>query len=171
MTTNISVAHPSKFRLVFPHLPFLPDTEDGKTEKGDALLLYCSEVTLPDLAMEAQEVPNQFYNGKYATNVLSYGDMEVVYTLDEKFTNYKFLFQWMMYMKDPEEFEVKQDAKVDATLMVYTNNDNPKFKFTLKGIFPVALAGIGFNKKVNDTEDMENSVTFAIEYYKIEELD
>lgn len=169
MSTNISAAHPSKFRLVLPFLPFLPDTDNGKTEKGDSVLLYCSEVTLPDLTMNHLEVPNQIYEGKYASASLTYGNMEVTYSLDEKFTNYKMLFGWMMHMKHPESFECKQ-AKVDATLMIYTNNDNPKFKFVLKDIFPIALNGINFNKKINDSNDLENNVTFAMSYYLIEEV-
>jgi hypothetical protein len=164
MTTNISTAHPTKFRLVFPFLPFL-----GENEKGDALILYCSEVTLPDLSMEPDIIPNQMYDSKFATKNLSYGDMEVVYTIDEKFTNYKLLFEWMMYLKDPERFEVRNE-KIDASLMIYTNNDNPTFKFNLKSIFPINLSGINFSKKTADTEDMENNVTFAMEYYLIEEV-
>ena len=74
-----------------------------------------------------------------------------------------------MYLKHPEEFEVK-NQKIDASLMIYTNNDNPSFKFNLKNIFPIGLAGINFNKKTSDTEDLENIVTFAMEYYLIEEV-
>lgn len=164
MSTNISSFHPTKFRLVFPFLPFL-----GENEKVDALVLYCSEVTLPDLSMEPDIIPNQSYDSKYITKNLNYGDMDVVYAIDEKFTNYKLLFQWMMYLKHPEEFEVK-NQKIDASLMIYTNNDNPSFKFNLKNIFPIGLAGINFNKKTSDTEDLENIVTFAMEYYLIEEV-
>lgn len=164
MTTNISTAHPTKFRLVFPYLPFL-----GDNEKADSLVLYCSEVTLPDLSLEADIIPNQSYDSKYPTKNLNYGDMDVVYAIDEKFTNYKLLFEWMMYIKHPERYEVRTQ-KIDASLMIYTNNDNPSFKFNLKNIFPIGLAGINFNKKTSDTEDIENNVTFAMEYYLIEEI-
>ena len=164
MTTNISTAHPTKFRLVFPFLPFL-----GENEKGDALVLYCSEVSLPDMNMEPEVVPNQSYDGKYPTSNLQYSDMEVVYTIDEKYNNYKLIHEWMMYIKHPERFEVV-NQKVDASLMIYTNNDNPTFKFNLKSIFPIAISGINYNKKTSDTEDLENSVTFAMDYFLIEEL-
>ena len=164
MTTNIGSAHSSKFRLVFPFLPFL-----GENEKGDDLILYCSEVTLPDLSMEPDVVPNQMYDSKFATKNLQYGDLEAVYSVDEKFSNYKLLFRWMMYLKDPERFEVR-NQKIDASLLIYTNNDNPTFKFNLKSIFPIGLAGINFNKKTGDADDLENSVSFAMEYYLIEDI-
>ena len=164
MTQNISTAHPSKFRLVFPFLPFL-----GDDEKGDALLLYCSKVTLPDLSMEPDIIPNQFYDAKVPTRNLTYGDMEVTYTLDEKYTNYSLLFNWLMYLKHPEGFIVRNEP-INATLMIYSNNDNPKFKFELKNIFPLALTGIDFDKTVNTTDDMEATVTFAMEYFLIEEI-
>lgn len=169
MSTNISTAHSSKYRLLFPYLPFLPDTESGKIEKGDSLLLYCSEVSLPNMDMEQIEVPNQMFNNKFAGGNINYGNLEVVYSLDENFTNYKFLWNWMMYLKNPETFG-HTEKKVDATLMIYTNNDNPKFKFILKDIFPISIDGINFNKKTGDVEDMENTTIFSLSYYLIEEL-
>lgn len=161
MGKNISTSHSTRHRLVFPFLPFL-----GDSEKGDDFILFCSEISMPGLSMEVEEIPEQFYNRKMPSKNLQYGDLVATYTIDEKFDNYKFLFNWIMYLKSPESFGVVSQ-KIDASLFIYTNNDNPLFDFQLKNIFPFELSGIEFNKKNNSAESLEGTVSFAMEYYLI----
>lgn len=158
---NISTAHSTRHRLVFPFLPFL-----GENEKADDMILFCSEVSMPGLSMEVEEIPEQFYDRKMPTKNLRYGDLTVTYTIDEKFDNYKLLFNWLMYLKSPESFGVNKE-QIDVSLFIYSNNDNPLFSFTLKNIFPFELTGIEFNKKNNTADVMEGTVSFAMEYYLI----
>lgn len=162
---NMASAHASKFRLVFPYLPFL-----GDNEKADALTLYCGKVTFPDLSMEVTEVPSPYYNLKVPSNTLTYGDLIVNYSISENYDNYKLLFEWMMYIKNPERFEVRKDAQVNASLMVYTNQSKPDFSFKLHNIFPSSLMGIDFDKTMSDISDIENQCTFTIDYFEVEEL-
>ena len=46
---------------------------------------------------------------------------------------------------------------------MYSNNDNPKTEFVLHNIFPIAIEPLTLDKKLEDSEDLESTVTFAIE--------
>ena len=158
---NISTAHPTKFRLVFPFLNFLEDKE-----KGEDLILFCSEVQLPGITLDTIIIETPFYDQKEASNKISFDDVIVTYTIDEKFDNYKLLLNWLLYLKHPERFEVR-NQKVTASLFTYTNNENPGTEFILHNIFPISIEPVNFDTKIEDIEDILNTVSFAIEYFEI----
>ena len=161
--TNISSAHPSKFRIVFPYMDFL-----GDNEKGEDLVIWCSEVTLPGITMDVTEIENPYYTQKVPSSRLTFDEITITYSLDELYTSYKFIHSWLMYCKDPERFEVR-DAVVDASLHIYSNNSNQQFSFTLKNVFPTAIDPIMFTKREESSDDFEHTATFAVEYFLINE--
>lgn len=162
--TNISTSHPSKFRLVLPFLDFLSDTE-----KGDDLILYCSEITLPGITLEPTIVETPYHDFKEPSNKITFDDLIVTYSVDELFVNYTLLLDWLYYLKDPERFEVR-DQKINATLLIYSNNDNPKTAVDFTNIFPIAIEPITFDKRVEDSEDLEHTVSFAAETFSVRSL-
>ena len=165
MTTpkNISTAHPTKWRLVFPFLNFLTDKE-----KGDDLILFCSEVQLPGITLDTILVETPYYEQKEASNKISFDDLIITYSIDEKYDNYKLLLDWLLYIKSPLNYEIR-NQKVTASLFTYTNNENPSTEFVLHNIFPISIEPINFDSKVEDSEDIPHTVSFAIEYFTIRE--
>jgi len=165
MTTprNISTAHPTKWRLVFPFLNFLSDKE-----KGDDLILFCSEVQLPGITLDTILIETPYYEQKEASNKISFDDLIITYSIDEKYNNYKLLLDWLLYIKHPERYEIR-NQKVTASLFTYTNNENPSTEFVLHNIFPVSIEPISLDNKIEDSEDILHTVSFAIEYFTIRE--
>jgi len=165
MTTprNISTAHPTKWRLVFPFLNFLSDKE-----KGDDLILFCSEVQLPGITLDTVLIETPYYEQKEASNKISFDDLIITYSIDEKYNNYKLLLDWLLYIKHPERYEIR-NQKVTASLFTYTNNENPSTEFVLHNIFPVSIEPISLDNKIEDSEDILHTVSFAIEYFTIRE--
>lgn len=164
---NISFAHLSKFRLVFPFMEFL--SSGSTNEKGNSMTLYCSQVSLPSVSITQTNVETPYYTMKLGNRGMTWGDLTAVYAVDEYYDNFEFLYNWFMFMQDPELYNLgNTEGMVDATLMIYSNNDNPKFKFTLKNIFPIALGGLEYSKELTDNSDMKHTVTFSMDYYKLE---
>jgi hypothetical protein len=167
MATNISFANKSKFRLVLPFMEFL--STESVNEKGNSMTLYCSNVILPNVAMTQTTIGTPYYDMKISNRGLSWGDLSVVYSVDEYYNNFEFIYNWFMYMHDPEIQNLgNTSGMVDATLYIYSNNDNPKLRFTLNNIFPTQISGIDFTKEIMDTEDIKHQVTFSLDYYKLE---
>jgi hypothetical protein len=169
MTTpkNISFAHLSKFRLVFPYMDFLSTT--GTNEKGNSMTLYCSHVNLPTVAITQTLVGTPYYDMKISNRGMAWGDLTAIYSVDEYYSNFEFLYKWFMFMHNPELYNLgNTSGMVDASLMIYSNNDNPKFRFSLKNVFPIGLSGLEFSKEAVDNADIKHSVTFSVDYYKLE---
>jgi hypothetical protein len=159
-TLNVSTAHPSKFKLVFPYMEFL-----GTRERGEYFNLWCSEVNLPGIKLGIDKVVNQLYTDSQPDGMITFGDLEVTFSIDELFENYGFIYNWMMYINNPERLKVNNPL-IDATLHVYSNNNNPKLKFTIKDINPYSLSDIKFSTKTSDVKDMEAKVVFSISYFQ-----
>jgi len=158
---NISTSHRSNFRLVFPFMPFL-----GTNEKADSILLYLKEVTLPEVELEVTDIPTQFMDFKTASNKLKYGNLTVSFAISELFINYKFIYNWMMAIKDPELWPVI-NRQVEATLHVLSNMKNPKLTIELFDLFPISLSSLDFKYTTEDANDLTAEATFAFNYYKI----
>lgn len=166
---NISFAHPSKFRLVFPFMPFMDEFYSTEKEAGRTFTLYCSQVSLPAFSMPSIGVDTPYYQMKIPYEGMSFGELTAVYSVDEYFNNFQFLYNWMLRMKNPEEYNLGgKNEMITASLFIYSNNDNPKFRFTLVNVFPVGLGAINFSKEQADGEDLKHSVTFTLDYYKLE---
>lgn len=171
MTTpkNISFTHPSKFRLVFPFMDFMNSFYNYNRESGKDFTLYCSSVSLPPFNMPTVTVDTPYYPMKIPYNEMNWGEIQATYSIDEYFNNFEFLYHWMMLMKNPELYNLGGPPEmITASLHIYSNNDNPKFRFSLVNIFPTSLGSISFTKESMDTEDLKHNVTFSLDYYKLE---
>lgn len=166
---NISFSHTSKFVLSFPFLPFL-DTPNQK-ERGESVTLNCSNVVLPGMTITPTTIENAGYHDfKIPNSDIKFGDMAITYHVDEMFENYEMLYTWLLFMKNPETWST-QDAlsgMVNASLHIATNNDNLKFRFTLVNFWPTALGSLTFNKADTTGDDLENTATFTMDYWKLE---
>lgn len=169
MTTNISFSHKSKFHLDFPYMEFLPLSSYGTTEKGKGLTLFCSSVNLPSVSVTQTEVPTPYYTMKLSNRAMTWGNFTATYSVDEYYNNFEFMYNWFMYMHNPETYNLgNTGGMVDASLHIYSNNDNAKFRFTLKNIFPIELGSIDYTKEITDGEDLKHTVTFSMDFYKLE---
>jgi len=162
---NLSTAHKSNFRLVFPFLPFF-----SGNEKGDSVLLYLKSLSLPELSTPPVDVKTQYgITVQEPGNELNYGNLNVTFTLTERFENYKMLYTWMMKTKSPETFEIATNTKVDAFLHILTNNKNPKVKIKFINIFPIGLSEVSLDYTEESSADLDISATFAFNYFIIED--
>lgn len=166
---NISFSHPSKYRLVFPYMSFMDSFSSTGKERGKDFTLFCSNVVLPPVTTTPVTVETPYYNMKIANPDQSWGELQATYSVDEYFINYKFLSNWFRAIHNPEEYYLGGVPEmITASLHIYSNNDNPKFRFTLVNIFPISLGSINFTKESMDSDDLKHTVSFSIDYYKME---
>lgn len=166
---NISFSHPSKYRLVFPYMSFMDTFSDTGKERGKDFTLFCSNVILPSVVTSPVSVENPYYNMKIPNPDQNWGELQATYSVDEYFINYQFLMNWFKAIHNPEEYKLGGPAEmITASLHIYSNNDNPKIRFTLVNIFPISLGSINFTKESTDTDDLKHTVVFSVDYYKIE---
>ena len=164
MAFNFSTSHETNYRLTFPFMSFL-ETSEAK-EKGDSVLLFCKSVTLPGVDLGVTTVGSQFIEHKEPSKDLSFGNLDITFAVDELFNNYKFLYNWITYAKDPERFGI-QRSMIDATLSILSNKKNVKVEISLKNLFPISLSSIPFTYESEDINDLDISASFAFNYFTI----
>ena len=167
-TLNYSTAHETNFRLIFPFLPFL--CVGSEIEKGEQFLLYCKAVNIPSVSLEVTNVDNQWTRTKKPSKELTFTEVTATFAVDELFTNYKFLLDWIYYLKNPESFgHNHQSASVNASLHILSNNKNPKVDIVLNNIFPINISEVPFTVNSTESRDLDATVTFSIDYFTIGE--
>lgn len=162
---NLSSAHETNYKLVFPYLPFLQSGVDS--EKGDSVLLYCKTVNLPRVGIDLTIIPSQFIIFKEPSKDISYDNLVVTFAVDELFVNYKFIYNWITYAKHPEKFEIKR-SNVDVSLHILSNKKNPKANILFKNLFPIELSEIPMTYMSDNSDDLIATATFAFNYFLME---
>ena len=166
-TLNISTTHESNYRLIFPFIPFL--NSDLDKEKKSSFQLYCKTVTLPAVELETIDVETATVTLKEPTNKLRTADLTVTFAIDEFFKNYTFIYNWMLAIKTPEKWPLKtKNTKIDASLIILTNNKNPKLQVKLIDLFPKNLSEVPFSYITDTSNDLIATAIFSLNYFLIE---
>ena len=161
---NFSNSADVNFRFTFPMLPFM------NYEKGTDVLLYCKNVNLPGVAGEITNIGTPFIPIKDVSNILTYEDLSLSFAIDELFKNYKYLYNWRLALKNPEEFGFKtKREKVNGTLHILTNNKNPIIDIVFHNLLPVSIGNIDFAHTSSTSDDLMVNASFAFDYFTIEE--
>ncbi len=126
---------------------------------------FCTSVNLPDVAIAGADIPYRGVNLSSPGDRLSFGDFSITANVTENFENYIETFDWMHKNVNLSGKEV-EDAKEDATLMVYTSHNNVSKQIRFKGIFPVSLSELAFDTKQTSIEYVEMTIGFAYTSYE-----
>lgn len=118
--------------------------------------------------MEVTVLPSQFVEFKQPSKNITFENFTITYALNELFTNYKFIYDWIIASKNPESFGINERAKADISLHILTNKKNPKATITFIDAFPVTLSEVPFTYVSDNADDVLVSATFAYNYFRIE---
>ncbi len=118
--------------------------------------------------MELTILPSQFLDFKQPSKNITFENFTITYALNEPFTNYKFIYNWIIAAKDPSRFGLNERTKADISLHILTNKKNPKAIITFFDAFPVNLSEIPFTYVSDNADDVLVNATFAYNYFRIE---
>lgn len=94
--------------------------------------------------------------------------------IDEDLVVWETMFNWMKSCTDYidfKEFKPQEQHMVDdGNIIVLTNANVPKLKFTYYGLFPVSISNIDFTSEDSGGRFMTASVGFMFSYYKLTRL-
>lgn len=124
---------------------------------------------LPDVTVDAVEVPTRFNPGKEANNRVTFSDLTVEFLVDEDLQNWISVFDWMTELGMPKEHNYRgfKQRFSDATLIIYSSHNNPIVKFKFVEVFPNNLSGINFTEKDSETVMISATATFSVLYYEV----
>ena len=152
-----------KFLMVFDVPPILKTFSKGlESDRTNSTIIpdtiqfsifgtIVPEITVP--AVENRYSGNTFYISSNSKN--SYPPVNVKFTLDNEYSNYWVIYQWLNLLHDEKQGRYNannivvdknfSDYQTDITIYGLDEYDNKRIKFTYKKAFPTSINGIDYN--------------------------
>jgi hypothetical protein len=130
----------------------LPNRFRFMLKRAPQVEFWVQEIELPGFSMESPEQPNPLVTIPHPGDHIAYETLGITMLLDEELANYREIHDWMRGLGTPyqlEEYAVLQDAdpmadagvRSEITVFLLNGQQQPKWKFTYHGAFPIALGG------------------------------
>lgn len=146
--TNLNSLHSSKYRLILTKLPHVQ--------------YFCTKATIPAFNIGTVDQPTIFNPIKRPGGAIQHPPLTVEFIVQEDLKNWYELFRWVRECSNYTSFDDYRgpDEHLDSTasMIVMTNANNPKMKFTFDGLWPVSVGDLSFQSS-ND-EDMKCTASF-----------
>lgn len=152
LQVNPSFALPQNFRLLI----------DGVKYKN--AMFAVQRATLPDITAEAAPVARPQRNIGFTPDKLTYSDLSVSFLVDEDFTNYTEIHDWMYGGVTVEEDDSKYR---DISLLILGSHNNKVREFKFISAFPTNLSSLDFDSTISDADYLVANVTFHYSYFRI----
>jgi hypothetical protein len=143
---------------------------------------FCQSASIPTMALGSAILPTPLVDIPTPGDKLTFGELTIKFQIQENFANYMELFSWMVtlgFPQDNAQFATKNiyarsrgDSRPavrksdiedysDATLTVYTADNNPVAEFRFADCFPIRLEGLDFSSTNESGEYMIGTATFV----------
>lgn len=129
-----------------------------------------------DISMEEANVPTPFAHIPLPGNVIVPSVIRVTFKVDENFTNYLEIYNWLTGLGHPDSLQQHQDLSEgdgvlsDLSLIVMDSTFNPNYEFVYKHAFPVSLSGLNFDTTDTEVNYVSATATFKFEYYDLNSI-
>ncbi len=135
-----------------------------KLEIGDVpeLNYFIQTTELPNINL--QEVPTPYSNNAVYVpgDTIDWDPLNITFLVDEDYTNFKFLHNWIQETKRNRLGAVLRDL----TLLIMNNNKNVTTRVAFRYAFPTMLGNVSFDSSENDTIPVICSAIFRYQYYE-----
>ena len=152
-----------------------------KLTRAPNLNFFVTDVVLPSITLGSIEVPTPFKFVSLANNKLDFGDLGITFRLDEDFESYFEIYNWLIALGFPDNFDqyasIKNAPKgskytefSDATLTVLSSDMVPNLEITFENLFPISLSDINFTVSDIDVNYVNMTVYFKYKIYRVRKL-
>lgn len=114
--------------------------------RGASFTYFTQNVTLPTITLPPVQVGTPFQDMRLAGDHIDVKPLQVEFMVDENMDNYFFLWEWLVELGYPNDYQQYADINnrqakyVDATLTVFNNIKQPSRYINFQQLYPIALA-------------------------------
>lgn len=148
--------------------------------RAPAVVYNVQNIRFPGVQMSSGESPTPFVPIP-TTGKLTYSPLDVSFRLNEDMTDYLELYNWMVALASPVDFDAYKALKnagagaveslySDVSLQIMNSSMNSNILITFYDAFPVSLGDIEFNSTDTSVNYIECSVEFKYLRYDIKVL-
>jgi hypothetical protein len=150
-------------------------------KRSPLLNFFVQKINIPSIDLGTFNQPSPLLNIPYAGDHLNYSEFQVEFKVDENFTNYLEIHNWikgLAYPENQEQYaalsrnpkESGESIKSDISVIIADGLKNPNFEITFTDAFPISLSGLEFDTRNSDVDYITSAVTFKYTYYNIIKL-
>lgn len=169
LTTNKNFLSPLGFKFQLQRAPNLE--------------YFCQSVNVPALTLGASNLETPFVRLPVPGDRLLFGELNVVFRVDEDLKTYTEIYDWLIALGFPESFDQYTlstnravaggtDTSIvsDARLTIMTNSMNPNYEINFRDMYPLALSDLQFDTKDTEVDYIEATATFLYRDFKINKI-
>lgn len=163
---NINLLSPLNYKFVISRLP--------------NTTYFCQSVIMPDVTLDNFKLPNMFVPINIAGTKIDFGVLQLVFKVDEEMNNYLEIFNWMIGLGFPDDFNQYSELKAnikgnqglesDGSLIIASSSKNPAIDITFIDLFPVGLTDLVFKSTDSTVNFITATATFAFRQFKINKI-
>jgi len=167
---NQNYAQSTKFQLNFSRLPYMN--------------FFCTQVNLPGISIKPYPQTTAFIDLHVPGNKLEYEDLQIKFLIDEDYKSWFDVHDWIRGMAFPTGFDEYVDLKnkfraqpsvkpvqySDASLMIYTNKNNPNLLIKFFEVFPTSITSISYDVEQNADTIISADAAFKFAYFEVERV-
>lgn len=175
--TNLNFLTPSQFVFTMQRL--------------EGVSFTCQTANLPNVSMGSSMQMTRMKDAPLPGDTINFGDLLVTFLVDENFTNFIALKDWMVqvtsdidtddfnrYINRQAEFPTARNSTLkpiaptmtDATMTITDSNNNANVEVRFKDLFPTSLEAIQFDITDTSMPYLTASASFTFSYYDIVKL-
>lgn len=165
--TNRNFLSPLKFSL--------------QIKKAPHVNFFLQGVNLPPISMTPAVTPNPFVDIPNHGEHLRFGELTVRYKVDEDFQNYQELYNWLIALGKPENFDQYRDLQnnpiytgdtiySDISIIANRSTDMGHYEISFTDAYPIAVADIKFNTDLEDVMFITSSATFRYTNFTLKQI-
>ena len=165
--TNPSFLSPLGFRLQIKRTPNVN--------------YFVQSVELPSVSLGDVNVDTPFTRIPFPGTRLTFGNLQVTFKVDENMSNYLEIYNWMMGLGFPDNFEQYKSLAgagtmsgdgvfSDIQLLVLSSAMQPIQEINFQDCFPVDISSLSFDSTSVDVSYLTATVTFANRRFTVKTL-
>lgn len=159
--TNINYLSPVGFRF---NVEYLPNTN-----------WFITSVNLPGISLGEAVQPTPLMPTYVPGNDIAFDPLTVTFLVDEDLQNWRELFDWMMgigFPNDYDEYKAQKALQIysDASLSILNSNMNVNYVIKFEDLHPTSLSEIQFDSGSSDVEPPTATITFRYLHYSYEKI-
>jgi hypothetical protein len=152
LVENISFANPSSFRLVIDNLKY-PNAQ------------YTVQLaSIPDMSVDGAAMNTPKRNILVSADKIVYAPLQLTFIVDENFTNYKEIHDWMFGMVGQDDLNTRKNR--DLALIIYNSSNNVVQQIQFVDAHPTSLSSLPFEVTGESVNYLTAVAEFNYSYYK-----
>jgi hypothetical protein len=167
---NRNFLYPTQFKFVLTRTP--------------KVSFFSNTANIPSMTLQIAKQPTYLKDISQPGNKIDFQDFNLRFLVDEDFTNYMEIYNWIKGLGYPETLEQiyklqEQDDRIstrlnsamniysDGTLFVLGSNQRSNFQVRFYDLFPYDLTTLIFDATITDANPFTAEVKFKYTYFEV----